>query len=67
MLQKKVNWFKLYEGTLYKKSYIYPLLKCVTPEEGNYIIKEIHEGGCGIKEYELSLVRYLEADITGLP
>ena len=50
MLQKKVKWFELYEGTLYKKAYTHPLLKCVTPEEGNYIIQEIHEGGCGIHQ-----------------
>jgi ribonuclease HI len=49
-LQKKVKWFELHEGTLYKKSYTHPLLKCVTSEEGNYIIREIHEGGCGIHQ-----------------
>ncbi|XP_057538103.1 uncharacterized protein LOC130815609 [Amaranthus tricolor] len=48
MLQKKAKWFELHEGMLYKKSYTHPLLKCVAPEEGNYILREIHEGGCGI-------------------
>ena len=33
-----------------QKSYTHPLLKCVTPEEGNYILREIHEGGCGIHQ-----------------
>ena len=47
MLQKKARWFELHEGTLYKKSYTHPLLKCVSPEEGNYILREIYEGGCG--------------------
>ena len=50
MVQKKARWFELYEGTLYKKSYTHPLLKCVSPEEGNYILREIHEGGCGIHQ-----------------
>ncbi|XP_057517953.1 uncharacterized protein LOC130798872 [Amaranthus tricolor] len=50
MLQKKAKWFELHEGTLYKKSYTHPLLKCVAPEEGNYILREIHEGGCGIHQ-----------------
>ncbi|XP_057545841.1 uncharacterized protein LOC130824839 [Amaranthus tricolor] len=50
MLQKKARWFELHEGTLYKKSYTHPLLKCVSPEEGNYILREIHEGGCGIHQ-----------------
>ena len=42
LLQKKVGWFELHEGTLYKKSYTHPLLKCVSPKEGNYILREIH-------------------------
>ncbi|XP_057537987.1 uncharacterized protein LOC130815514 [Amaranthus tricolor] len=50
MLQKKAKWFELHEGTLYKKSYTHPLLKCVAHEEGNYILREIHEGGCGIHQ-----------------
>ena len=50
MLQKKAGWFELHEGTLYKKSYTHPLLKCVSPEEGNYILREIHEGRCGINQ-----------------
>ena len=44
---KKVKWFEFHEGTRYKKSFIHPLLKCVTPDDGNYILREIHEGGCG--------------------
>ncbi|XP_057550632.1 uncharacterized protein LOC130828685 [Amaranthus tricolor] len=50
MLRKKARWFEFHEGTLYKKSYTHPLLKCVSPEEGNYILREIHEGGCDRKE-----------------
>ncbi|XP_057520371.1 uncharacterized protein LOC130800739 [Amaranthus tricolor] len=50
VLQRKARWFELYEGTLYKKSYTHPLLKCVSPEEGNYILREVHEGGCGIHQ-----------------
>ncbi|XP_057545948.1 uncharacterized protein LOC130824941 [Amaranthus tricolor] len=50
MLRKKARWFELHEGTLYKKSYTHPLLKCVYPKEGNYILREIHEGGCGIHQ-----------------
>ena len=49
-LQRKAGWFKLHEGTLYKKSYTHPLLKCVSPEEGVYILREIHEGGCEIHQ-----------------
>ncbi|XP_071924818.1 uncharacterized protein [Coffea arabica] len=33
-------------GTLYRRSYLSPWLKCVTPEEGDYVLREIHEGIC---------------------
>jgi len=32
---------------LYKRGYGQPLLKCVTAEQAQYIIKELHEGICG--------------------
>jgi len=32
---------------LYKREYGQPLLKCVTAEQAQYIIKELHEGICG--------------------
>ena len=32
---------------LYKRGYGQPLLKCVTIEQAQYIIKELHEGICG--------------------
>jgi len=32
---------------LYKRGYGQPLLKCVTAEQEQYIIKELHEGICG--------------------
>ena len=34
-------------GQLYKKGYSVPLLKCITPERGLYVMQEIHEGVCG--------------------
>ncbi|XP_071916252.1 uncharacterized protein [Coffea arabica] len=39
--------YELSNGVLYKKSYLRPWLRCVTPEEGNYILRELHEGICG--------------------
>ena len=32
---------------LYKREYGQPFLKCVTVEQAQYIIKELHEGICG--------------------
>jgi len=40
------NWFILYERILYKRSFARPLLRCVTPDEGKRILKELHEGIC---------------------
>nr|XP_027122043.1 uncharacterized protein LOC113738985 [Coffea arabica] len=32
--------------TLYRRSYLSPWLKCVTLEEGDYVLREVHEGIC---------------------
>uniref|UniRef100_A0A5B7BB47 Reverse transcriptase domain-containing protein n=1 Tax=Davidia involucrata TaxID=16924 RepID=A0A5B7BB47_DAVIN len=32
---------------LYRRSYSQPLLRCLTPEEASYVLREIHEGICG--------------------
>ncbi|KAL5544494.1 hypothetical protein UlMin_008278 [Ulmus minor] len=34
-------------GQLYKRGFSNPLLKCVTADQGSYIMREIHEGVCG--------------------
>ncbi|XP_074360291.1 uncharacterized protein LOC141700412 [Apium graveolens] len=36
-----------YDEIFYKRGFNQPLLCCVDPEEGNYILREIHEGICG--------------------
>ncbi|XP_074346702.1 uncharacterized protein LOC141685507 [Apium graveolens] len=36
-----------YDGVLYKRGFNQPLLRCVDREEGNYILREVHEGICG--------------------
>uniref|UniRef100_A0A2N9HZF6 Uncharacterized protein n=1 Tax=Fagus sylvatica TaxID=28930 RepID=A0A2N9HZF6_FAGSY len=35
------------EGTLYKRSFSLPYLRCLAPDEANYVMREIHEGICG--------------------
>ena len=37
----------LYDDKLYKRGLSAPLLRCITQEEGTYVIREIHEGVCG--------------------
>jgi hypothetical protein len=34
-------------GILYKRGFTLPLIKCVSIEERDYILQEIHEGICG--------------------
>jgi ribonuclease HI len=39
--------YVLIEGSLYRRGYTEPLLKCLTNFEAEYILKEIHKGVCG--------------------
>ena len=38
--------FSLVDGQLYKRSLGGPYLKCLTPEQGQYVLAELHEGIC---------------------
>ena len=39
--------FALLWGTLYKRGFSAPLLKCIGNEDANYVLREVHEGICG--------------------
>ena len=39
--------FTIHQGTLYKRGYSTPILKCIGKEDANYILREVHEGICG--------------------
>ena len=39
--------FTVHWGTLYKRGFSTPILKCVGKEDANYILREVHEGICG--------------------
>ena len=39
--------FSLLRGTLYKRGFSTPLLKCIGKEDANYVLREVHEGICG--------------------
>ncbi|XP_048492941.1 uncharacterized protein LOC125493531 [Beta vulgaris subsp. vulgaris] len=43
-IKHRAGWFLWHDEQLYKKSYTHPLLMCVTPEEGNYILREYTKG-----------------------
>ncbi|KAL0453661.1 UNVERIFIED_CONTAM: hypothetical protein Slati_1344200 [Sesamum latifolium] len=46
-LKTRATRFLVQAGTLYKKSYMHPLLRCLSTEEGARILQEIHSGCCG--------------------
>lgn len=43
-LRRRAAHYAYKFGQLYKRGFSVPLLKCVTPERGLYIMQEIHEG-----------------------
>ncbi|CAL2277529.1 unnamed protein product [Prunus armeniaca] len=38
--------YLIINGTLYKRGFSLPYIRCLTPEEGTYVLREIHEGIC---------------------
>ncbi|KAL0311921.1 UNVERIFIED_CONTAM: Retrovirus-related Pol polyprotein from transposon opus [Sesamum radiatum] len=46
-LRRKASHFFMIDGELYKRGFSQPFLKCITPDEGSYVLREIHEGICG--------------------
>ena len=39
--------YVLMDGVLYKKGFSQPYLRCLAPEEANYVLREVHEEACG--------------------
>lgn len=46
MLKWQASKFTLLNGLLYRRSFSYPLLRCVGSADADYILREIHEGIC---------------------
>ena len=46
-LRKRSARFTIHRGTLYKRGFSTPILKCVGKEDTNYVLREVHEGICG--------------------
>ncbi|GKD79076.1 reverse transcriptase domain-containing protein [Tanacetum coccineum] len=54
---KRKSWrFSIINGTLYKKSFLGPWLRCVGPLQANYVLREIHEGSCSMHASTRSVV-----------
>ncbi|XP_055960634.1 uncharacterized protein LOC130015110 [Mercurialis annua] len=49
--------YSIIEGALYRTSVTHPWFKCISLEEGSYVLREIHEGECGAHEGAVTLYR----------
>ncbi|XP_076945637.1 uncharacterized protein LOC143616796 [Bidens hawaiensis] len=47
-IRHKALCYQVHDGILFRKSFLGPLLRCVGAEDANYVIREIHEGICGL-------------------
>ncbi|GJU74291.1 reverse transcriptase domain-containing protein [Tanacetum coccineum] len=55
-LHIKARQYELFEGILYKRSFMKPWLWCVGPLQADYVIREIHEGSCSMHAGPRSVV-----------
>ncbi|XP_071713650.1 uncharacterized protein [Rutidosis leptorrhynchoides] len=52
----KAPSYKIMNGALYRKSFLTPWLRCVGPNQASMIIREMHEGICGLHSGPRSIV-----------
>ena len=43
-LRPRLARFTIHRGTLYKRGFSTPILKCIGKEDANYVLRELHEG-----------------------
>ncbi|GJT92868.1 reverse transcriptase domain-containing protein [Tanacetum coccineum] len=55
-VRRKAAKYAMINGTLYKKSFLGPWLRCVGPLQANYVLREIHEGSCSMHSGPRSVV-----------
>ncbi|GKA39458.1 reverse transcriptase domain-containing protein [Tanacetum coccineum] len=55
-VRRKAVRYTMINGTLYKKSFLGPWLRCVGPIQANYVLREIHEGLCSMHSGPRSVV-----------
>lgn len=55
-LKVRVAKFVLMDEVLYKRSFSQPHLRCLTPDESNYVMRDVHEGAYGNHSGARSLV-----------
>ena len=55
-LRIKSARYVLMDEVLYKRGLSQPYLRCLAPDEANYVLREVHEGACGNHSGARSLV-----------
>ena len=58
-LKVQAAQFILMKDVLYKRGFSRPYLRCLGPEEANYVMREVHEGICENHSRSWSLVHKL--------
>ena len=49
--------YVLLNDVLYKRDFSQPYLRCLSLDEANYVLREVHEGACGNHSGARSLIR----------
>ena len=55
-LRVRLVGYVLKDEVLYKRGFSQPYLRCLAPNEANYVLREVHEGACGNHSRARSLV-----------
>ena len=45
-LRTRSAWFTIHRGSLYKRGFFTPILKCIAGKDADYVLREVHEGVC---------------------
>lgn len=53
---KKVAHYLFIDGDLYRWGYSTPLLNCISSKEAEYVVRELHEGVCGMHTGQRALM-----------
>ena len=55
-LKPRAARYVLMDKVLYKRGFSQPYLRCLVPDEANYVLREVHEGACGNHSGARSLI-----------
>ena len=48
--------YVLLNDALYKRDFSQPYFRCLSPDEANYVLREVHSGACGNHSGAISLI-----------